>query len=93
MQERQTELIQIIEAYSALEKSSEWETIKTLVHAKSLASIERQILNESLSQKIDTDKIYRLQGEWKWAKRYTDTGFYVGQLTRELEAIKKQLHE
>lgn len=89
--ERRDELVKTIEAFASLEKSKEWETIKTLVFDKSMMAIERQILNESLSPEINTSKIYKLQGELKWARHYHDVGRFIGNLKKELEGINKKI--
>jgi hypothetical protein len=91
LREEQTRLIKIIEALSKLDKLKEWETLKELVFSKSLANIERQMLNESVAKEVDVDKIYRLQGEWAWAKQFTETDRFVETLKRQLEEIKKKL--
>lgn len=91
LQERQTELIKIIESFEKLDQSKEWNTLKELVFDKSLEAIERQLLNESLAPKINTDKLYKLQGEWVWAKQYNDTNRFVEALKLQLQDIKKRL--
>lgn len=87
----QTRLVNILEAIDKLENSKEWSTLKELVFSKSLAAIERQMMNECLAQEIDTDKLYRLQGEWAWAKQYSDTERFAETLKKQLEEIKKRL--
>ena len=89
--EKQTELIKIIEALAKLDKSKEWATLKELVFDKSLEGIERQILNEAASPKINTDKLYRLQGEWAWAKQYNDVNKFGEALKKQLSDIKERL--
>ena len=91
LRERQAELVKIIEALAKLDNSKEWETLKELIFNKSLKAIERQILNESTAVKIDTDKLYRLQGEWAWAKQYNDINKFGENLKKQLEAIKLKL--
>lgn len=91
LRERQTELVKITEALGRLENSKEWETLKELVFNRSLVGIERQLLNETLATKIDTDKLYRLQGEWAWAKQYNDTKKFADTLKQQLESIKQKL--
>lgn len=88
---RQTELIKILEALSKLGQSEEWNVLKELIFDKSLASIERQMLNYSKEPKINTDKLYKLQGEWDWAKRYFDIERFAESLKKELEEINKIL--
>lgn len=91
LRERQNELIRIIQSFGGLESSKEWGVIKDLIFDKALTAIERQILNESLAPKINTDKLYKLQGEWAWAKQYSDTNRFVDTLKKQLEEIKRQL--
>ena len=92
LRERQSELIRIIEAFKSLEISVEWGILKELVFEKSLKSIERQILNEALSKKIDVDKIYRLQGELAWARQYNNVSHFVETIKNQLEDIKNKLN-
>lgn len=91
LEEERTRLVKIIESLEALDKSEEWNTLKELVFDKSLEAIERQILNESLGQVIDTSKLYRLQGERAWSKQFSDVNQFVEMLKKQLEEIKKRL--
>lgn|SRR3990167_1429082 len=91
LRQRQGELLKIVEAYEKLEASKEWTTLKELLFSKSLAAIERQLLNETLANDIKTDKLYRLQGEWSWAKQYNDSSRFVEMLKKQLEDINKKL--
>jgi hypothetical protein len=91
LREEQTRLLKIIDALSKLDKSKEWDTFKETVFAKSLTAIERQMLNECVAKDVDINKIYRLQGEWAWAKQFTETDRFVENLKKQLEEIKKKL--
>ena len=91
LRERQTELIEIIKALDGLERNSDWQTLKTLVFEKTLSTIELQLKNESLAQTIDTSKIYRLQGEWAWARQYTNVVEFAENLKKQLASIKQML--
>lgn len=88
---KQTELIRLTDAVAKLSKSEEWATLKEIVFDKSVASIERQLLSEALTKKIDTDKLYKLQGEWAWAKQYSDMDRFGDTLKNQLEDIKLRL--
>ena len=91
LRKHQTELIRVIEALGVLEKSKEWETVRELVYDKSLASIERQILQAALAQTISVEVLYRLQGEYAWAKQYNDIPRFIQTLTQQLQNIKMRL--
>ncbi len=91
LRKRQIELVKVIESFEKLEKSKEWESVKELVFDKSLAAIEKQIMNESLAPKIDADKLYKLQGEWAWAKQYSDLNRFIYNLKNQLIEIKKKI--
>jgi len=91
LREEQSRLLKIVDALTKLDKTKEWETLKELIFTKSLVAIERQLLNETLAKEVDVNKIYRLQGEWAWAKQYSDVDRFVETLKRQLEEIKKRL--
>ncbi len=92
-EEKRVELVKIIEAFEKLEESKEWQTVKELVFNKSLESIEKLIMSESIMPVIDEHKLYRLQGEWMWAKKFTDINRYIETTKKQLADIKTKLHE
>jgi len=89
--EEQGRLIKLLDALERLEKSKEWQTLKELIFDKSVSVIERQLVNECLVATIDPNKLYRLQGEWAWAKQYSDTNKFIENIRKQLEEIKKRL--
>lgn len=91
LREEQNRLISIIESVATLEKSEEWATLKELVFNRSLQSIERQIMSATLSEDIDLNKLYKLQGERSWAKKFTDTDRFIETLKKQLQDIKNRL--
>lgn len=88
---KQAELLRLLDAVASLSKSSEWATLKEIVFDKSVASIEKQIISESLTGMINSNKLYKLQGEWAWAKQYADMDRFADTLKIQLEEIKKKL--
>jgi len=91
LREEQTKLVKVIEAFAKLDGSKEWQTLKELVFDKSLDSIQRQMMNEALAPKINTDKLYKLQGEWAWAKQYADVDRLGESLKKQLADVKKRI--
>lgn len=91
LREEEARLSKLIEALAALDSSKEWHVLKELVFDKSLEAIERQLLNEATKPTIDTGNLYRLQGEWAWAKQYADVNRLTSTLKKQLEAIKNKL--
>ena len=88
---RKVELIKILEAFESLEKTQEWDTLKELYFNKTLESIKRQLLVEASSPLVDIHKVYRLQGELSWAKRFNNINEFIESLKRELEEISKKI--
>jgi hypothetical protein len=88
---RQEELIKLLDAISKISSSKEWAVLKEIIFDKSLTSIEKQILNEGQAKEINTSRIYRLQGEWLWAKHYSDMERFAEGLKLELQNIKNKL--
>lgn len=91
LRERQGELIKIIEAFEGLEKNKDWQVIKELVFGRWLEAVERQMRNEVLSKEIDSDKLYKLQGEWASARQYSDPIGFAKTLAVQLQGIKNKL--
>jgi hypothetical protein len=91
LREIQNNLVRLIESYVALDKNPDWKVLQELVFEKSLASIERQILNTALSKEINLNELYKLQGEWAWAKQHLDINRVVNSLKVQLEDIKQKL--
>ncbi len=91
LSKRQAEIVKLLEALVKLDKSKEWGTLKELIFDKAVNNIERQILSESLMPTISVEKLYKLQGEWAWAKQHADTDRFVSSLKKQLEDIKLRL--
>lgn len=89
--EKQAELTKILDAFDSLDKTKEWKVLRELLFSPSLEAIERQMRNEVLSPEINTDKLYRLQGEWAWAKQYTDIPGFIKTIQQQLLGIKKNI--
>jgi hypothetical protein len=89
--EKYAELVKIIQSFESLEKSKEWATLKELVFSKSLASIEKQLLNESSAPDISLHKLYKLQGELSWARKFNDINRFTDTLKKQLADIKTKL--
>jgi hypothetical protein len=87
----QTRLVKIIEALIKLDGNKEWNVLKEEVFGKSRQAIERQLMNECLSQEVKDPKIYRLQGEYAWAKQFCETDRFAETLKKQLEEIKRKL--
>jgi restriction endonuclease S subunit len=91
LREEQTKLVKIIKAFERLNESEEWKTLQELVFSKSLEAIEKQLFAESVSKEVNVNKIYKLQGEWVWARQYADSARYVQTLRKQLQGIKDKL--
>ena len=88
---RQAELLKIVESFEKLAVSIEWATLKELVFDKTLASIEKQLFSAVTSRELDTAKIYKLQGEYEWAKKYANITSFIETSVKELENINQRL--
>ena len=90
--EREQDLTKILEAFSRLRQTQDWNTIQDLYFKPQIVSIESQLLSESLSLKVDDSKLYKLQGEWQRVK-LNDADRVIERLTAELKGIKLNLSQ
>ena len=86
--EREQELTKILEAFSRLRQTQDWNTVQELYFKPQEKSIELQMLSESSYPKIDDSKLYKLQGEWQRVK-LNDADRVIERLTAELKGIKQ----
>ncbi len=93
LRERQVKLTKIIEAINALSGKKEWQALKDLVFNKELDRIERSLQSEAKKIELSAPDIYRLQGEYKWAKRYSDLYKLAETYKTELSSISKKIQE
>lgn len=91
MENREQELTKILEAFSRLRQTQDWNTIQELFYKPQVKIIESQLLSESLSNEVDSKKLYRLQGEWQRVK-LNDADRVIERLTAELKAIKQSIN-
>ena len=92
MEQREQDLTKILEAFSRLRQTQDWNTVQELYFKPQISSIESQLLTESLSPKVEDSKLYRLQGEWQRVK-LNDADRVIERLTAELKGIKQSIHE
>lgn len=86
LRKRGEELVEIIEALDSLKGSNYWKLINDRIFSKLLDRLHKEIDEET-----DTIKIFRLQGEIKWAKRYSDLSKLSEEYRNELSRINKQI--
>ena len=91
LRHREGELVSIIEALGTLEQSAEWSTLKKLVFDGVLTKLANGLLSESQKMPLDDNKMYHLQGQIAWAKKYADLGTLLASYRAELQNIRKQL--
>jgi len=89
LRERDSELVRMIEAIDALLKSNEWSTLKELEFDKTVATLEANLANEATKSEISAPTIYRLQGELKWARKFSKLENLSDQYRKELNGIRK----
>lgn len=89
VQEREAKLVRLVEALSVINDSREWSTLREELFDGQLATIENRLKSESEKTELNTAEIYRLQGEKKWAKRYSNFDDLIANYRAELANIRK----
>ena len=91
LQKQQGELIQVIEAINQVETSENWQKLKKLLLDGIVINLEKQSASEAAKGEIDLPRVYRLQGELKWARRYSDLRKLSEDKRQQVENIKNQI--
>ena len=81
-------LIKLIEAIAGLIENRDWQTLVELHFSKEEERVERLLFSEAQKSILNADEIHRLQGELKWARRYSDFTKWAKFLKNQLEQLK-----
>ena len=93
LQEKQGELTRLVEAINAVESSEDWRKLKELLLDGIVEKLERQIKEEAKKDEVSLPRLYRLQGQIEWAKKYSDLKKISEEKRLEIENFKKQIYE
>ena len=93
LQEKQGELAKLIEAINRVEANEDWRKLKDLLLNGVVDKLERQLKDEASRQEVNLPKIYRLQGQIEWARKYSDLKKFSNEKRLEIENLKKQTYE
>ena len=93
LQEQQGELAQLVEAINRVEANDDWRKLKDIFLNGIVDKLERQLRDEAKKDKVSLPKIYRLQGQIEWARKYSDLKKFSSEKRLEIENLKKQIHE
>lgn len=86
LRQREIELVKLIEAIENLKSSNYWNILEDFF------TREVEKLRNELDDERDTIKIYRLQGNLEWAKKYSDLSKLSERYREELINIRKQIN-
>ena len=87
------ELSRLVESINIVENNEDWQKLKTLFLDGIVDKLERQLKDEAKKDEINLPKLYRLQGQIEWAKKYSDLKKFSNEKRLELENLKKQINE
>lgn len=86
---RDSQLVRMIESLDALIKSQEWRTLKEDLFDGVLDSIDKRVRQENEKPELSLPELYRLQGEKRWAKKFSRLELLRESLHQELIKIRK----
>lgn len=92
LRQKETELVEIIEAINAIAESKEWKVLKEKIFDGVVESLKRQRDSEVEKKPLNGPVIHSLNGQLAWAKKYSDFSTLAHIYKLELENIRKKLH-
>ena len=93
LQEQQGEMAKLVEAINRVEANEDWRKLKEIFLDKVVEKLERQLRDEAKKDEVSLPKLYRLQGQIEWAKKYTNLKKISDDKRLEIENLKKQTYE
>ena len=93
LQEQLGELTRLVEAINRVEANEDWRKLKELLLDGVVEKLERQLKDEAKKDEVSLPKLYRLQGQIEWAKKYSNLKKISDEKGLEITNIKKQIYE
>ena len=93
LQEQQGELAQLVEAINRVEANEDWRKLKEIFLNGIVEKLERRLRDEAKKDAVSLPKLYRLQGQIEWARKYSNLKKISDEKRLEIENIKKQIYE
>lgn len=93
LQNQQGEFTQFVEAINRVESNEDWQKLRKLLLDDVVTKLEKELRSEAEKSVLNEPKIYRLQGQLEWARKYTDLKKLADYKRLEIENIKNQIYE
>lgn len=93
LQNQQGEFTQLVEAINRIESNEDWQKLRKLLLDDVVNRLEKELKSEAERSPLDEPKIYRLQGQLEWARKYIDLKKLADYKKLVIENLKKQIYE
>ena len=93
LQNQHGEFTQLVEAINRIESNEDWQRLKKLLLDDVVNRLEKELKSEAEKIVLDPPKIYRLQGQLEWARKYTNLKKIADYKKVEIENIKNLINE
>lgn len=90
LEEREAQLIRIIESLQVVQTSKEWSSLKTELFDGLVQRLKNLIFTEANKENPDTNRLNRLSGQLEWANKYADLSKLETQYRTELTNLRIQ---
>lgn len=90
--QRESELIAIIETINKIAESKEWKVLNDKIFNGVVEGLKRERESEIEKQPLNGPKIHNLNGQIKWARKYTNFTTLADIYKQELINVRKQLN-
>lgn len=88
----ESRLLRIVEALRIVQDSKEWSTLKTEVFDNLANVLEKDLRTEAEKTDLSSNKLNRITGELKWARRYANLNKFENEKRVELQNVRQQLY-
>lgn len=89
---RETELIAIIRAIENLNANPDWKLLQDKIFNGVVLSLNKELMSEVKKQPLNGPKIHSLNGQIKWAEKYTNLSDLASIYKLELLNVRNNLN-
>lgn len=91
LRNEESRLVRIIESLQEVQKTKAWSSLKAEIFDNLVNVLEKSLKTEAEKEDPSTNKLNRISGELKWAKKFSDLTKFENEKRVELKNIRQHL--
>ena len=92
LRSEESRLLKIVNAIQEVQNTKAWSSLKEEIFDSLVNTLEKELRSEAEKIDVDPNKLNRISGELKWARKFSDLQKFENEKMVKLQRVKLQLY-